>query len=165
MNLDKKEIAKRFKQYLIEKYGSIEKGAEAINKSSQSLRSNYLSGNSLPGAELISDLIKDGCDINWLLLGTEPLEKASTSADMKVSINKVSKKSEIQGEQNDYLSEISPEEREVIMKLRLVPEAQKTIDRLLSGLVETKEALKEVGNLYLQNPESYIHPSSRSKKP
>lgn len=64
--MDKIEIGKRMREYLINKYGKLNVGAERLNMSPQNLN-KYLKGEFLPGAEIISKLGESGCDINWLL--------------------------------------------------------------------------------------------------
>ncbi|QQS35735.1 MAG: hypothetical protein IPM56_16060 [Ignavibacteriales bacterium] len=67
--IDKVGIASRLKEYLVDKYRTIKAGAEVLNTSADTLYSSYLNGRSVPGGELLISLIKDGCDVGWLLTG------------------------------------------------------------------------------------------------
>ena len=69
MILDRISVGKRFREYLINRFGSVNEGARQLNREPSGLRSQYLNGKSLPGAELLADLMKYGCDINWLFFG------------------------------------------------------------------------------------------------
>lgn len=70
---NKKEIGKRLRTILIDKFGSINESARVLDKTSANLRNNYLNGKSIPGPELLSKLLEYGCDIQWLLTGKENL--------------------------------------------------------------------------------------------
>jgi transcriptional regulator with XRE-family HTH domain len=172
MSLDKKAVAERLRQHLEKKYKTIEKAAEALHWSAKSLRSNYLSGNSLPGPEFISDLMNDGCDIDWLLHGKEKkpenLDKDisriydSLSKEVRKDYqeSKVSKllKSAIENSDKEDLKpsnqnfpSISNEELLIIMKLRAIPEAFEIIDNILNGLILTKEGINKLNKLNLDS--------------
>jgi transcriptional regulator with XRE-family HTH domain len=57
---------------LIGKFGSIGEAAKALGKEPENIYSNYLSGKSLPGAEILLSLMIRGCDLIWLLTGSNP---------------------------------------------------------------------------------------------
>lgn len=67
--LEAAEIGHRIKLFAYEKFGTIEDLAKALNVSASSLKTNYLSGKSLPGSQLLYDLMNVGCDIKWLFTG------------------------------------------------------------------------------------------------
>lgn len=67
--LDKKEIGLRLKQFLKGKFSSIDEAGIHLETTGNTLRTTYLNGKSLPGAELIYKLLLIGCDINWLFTG------------------------------------------------------------------------------------------------
>jgi len=62
-----KQIAKRLKIWGKQHFGTMKKMAEILDVSYGVLRSSYLNGRNLPGAKILMDLAKHGCDINWLL--------------------------------------------------------------------------------------------------
>lgn len=69
------EIEQRLREFLVEKFGSINEGARALGKEPSAIRSSYLAGNSIPGGEFLVKLTEVGCDIYWLLTGLkQPLE-------------------------------------------------------------------------------------------
>lgn len=71
-NINRIEVGNRLRLFLKDKYGTLEKGASVLEMKSPSLQ-NYLKGERLPGAEILSKLSQLGCDIDWLLLGKEKL--------------------------------------------------------------------------------------------
>ncbi|GMU86289.1 MAG: hypothetical protein AMXMBFR48_15310 [Ignavibacteriales bacterium] len=71
MKIDNTQVGIRLKEFGKEKFGQLKVFAENLGISQQSLTSAYLSGRSLPGAELLLKLVNMGCDITWLLTGQE----------------------------------------------------------------------------------------------
>jgi hypothetical protein len=67
--LDKTAVAARLREFGIRKFGTIRRFANALDLRQSNLSSNYLSGRSLPGAEILIKLDELGCDIVWLLTG------------------------------------------------------------------------------------------------
>ena len=66
-------IGGRIRIFAKHKYGTLKKLANAMNISPQQLQ-QYISGKREPGSRILIKLLKLGCDINWLLSGTESLE-------------------------------------------------------------------------------------------
>lgn len=65
--MNKTDIGKKLRAWLIQKFGSISEGARLLEISPNALSTNYFSGKSYPGGELLARLKEFGCDINWLL--------------------------------------------------------------------------------------------------
>lgn len=63
--MDKIEIGKRLRVFLLEKFGKLNIAADKLNILPQTL-TKYLKGEFIPGGELISKLIENGCDVVWL---------------------------------------------------------------------------------------------------
>jgi hypothetical protein len=95
MILDKKSVGKRFREFLIERFGSINEGARQLNREPSGLRSQYLNGNSLPGAELLADLLNFGCDITWLFWGTSNSKKIILATQAEAGNKKEIEKNKI----------------------------------------------------------------------
>jgi transcriptional regulator with XRE-family HTH domain len=70
--IDKINLTKRLRRFALAKYGSINALAKALGTQGGSLRSNYLSGKSVPGGEMLAKLHSLGCDPTWLLTGIGP---------------------------------------------------------------------------------------------
>lgn len=66
-------IGGRIRLFAKRKYGTLKKLAEAMGISPQQLH-QYISGKREPGSRILIKLLKLGCDINWLLSGSESLE-------------------------------------------------------------------------------------------
>lgn len=66
-------IGGRVRHFAKRKYGTLKKLAEAMDISPQQLH-QYISGKREPGSRILVKLLKLGCDINWLLSGSESLE-------------------------------------------------------------------------------------------
>ncbi len=66
-------IGGRIRFFAKRKYGTLKKLAEAMEISPQQLH-QYISGKREPGSKILLKLLKLGCDINWLLSGSESLE-------------------------------------------------------------------------------------------
>lgn len=75
MEIDKKSVAFRLKSFLKTKFGSIKEAAVALDKSPEALYNGYLNGRSLPGAELLAQLMGYDCDIEWLLTGVKKADE------------------------------------------------------------------------------------------
>jgi transcriptional regulator with XRE-family HTH domain len=69
----KKGIGQRIRIFAKRKYATLKNLAEAMNISPQQLQ-QYISGNREPGSRILIRFLKLGCDINWLLGGSESLE-------------------------------------------------------------------------------------------
>ncbi len=63
----------RIRIFAKRKYGTLKSLAEAMEISPQQLQ-QYISGNREPGSKILARLLRLGCDINWLLGGTEKAE-------------------------------------------------------------------------------------------
>lgn len=68
-----KGVGNRIRVFAKKKYGTLKKLAEAMQISPQQLQ-QYLSGKREPGARILSKLLRLGCDLNWLLGGSESYE-------------------------------------------------------------------------------------------
>lgn len=66
-------IGGRIRIFAKRKYGTLKKLANAMDISPQQLQ-QYIGGKREPGSRILIKLLKLGCDINWLLSGTESLE-------------------------------------------------------------------------------------------
>lgn len=66
-------IGGRIRIFAKKKYGTLKRLAEAMGISPQQLH-QYISGKREPGSRILLKLLKLGCDINWLLSGSESLE-------------------------------------------------------------------------------------------
>jgi len=66
-------IGGRIRIFAKRKYGTLKKLAEAMDISPQQLH-QYISGKREPGSRILLKLLRLGCDINWLLSGSESIE-------------------------------------------------------------------------------------------
>ena len=66
-------IGERIRIFAKRKYGTLKKLAEAMDISPQQLQ-QYISGKREPGSKILAKLLRIGCDINWLLGGSESIE-------------------------------------------------------------------------------------------
>jgi len=66
----KREIGERLKFFAKKKFGNQAKFARAMGKD-LTYFTPYYNGKSYLGGEILSKLVKLGCDINWLLTGEE----------------------------------------------------------------------------------------------
>ncbi len=66
-------IGGRIRLFAKRKYGTLKKLAGAMDISPQQLH-QYISGKREPGSRILLKLLKLGCDINWLLSGSESIE-------------------------------------------------------------------------------------------
>jgi hypothetical protein len=62
-------IAERLRRFAKIKFSTIKGLADAMKMSDVALRTNYLSGRSIPGGKVLMLLDGLGCDIKWLLTG------------------------------------------------------------------------------------------------
>jgi transcriptional regulator with XRE-family HTH domain len=69
----KKGIGQRIRIFAKRKYTTLKNLAEAMDISPQQLQ-QYISGNREPGSRILIKFMKLGCDINWLLGGSESIE-------------------------------------------------------------------------------------------
>lgn len=69
----KKGIGERIRIFAKRKYNTLKSLAEAMNISPQQLQ-QYISGNREPGSRILIKFLRLGCDINWLLGGSESFE-------------------------------------------------------------------------------------------
>jgi len=66
-------IGNRIRFFAKRKYGTLKSLAIAMNVSPQQLQ-QYVSGKREPGSKILAKLLRLGCDINWLLGGSESIE-------------------------------------------------------------------------------------------
>lgn len=66
-------IGERIRIFAKRKYGTLKNLAEAMEISPQQLQ-QYISGKREPGSKILAKLLRLGCDINWLLGGSESME-------------------------------------------------------------------------------------------
>jgi transcriptional regulator with XRE-family HTH domain len=69
----KKGIGERIRIFAKRKYNTLKNLAKAMDISPQQLQ-QYISGNREPGSKILIKLLRLGCDINWLLGGSESFE-------------------------------------------------------------------------------------------
>ncbi len=69
----KKGIGERIRIFAKRKYNTLKNLAEAMGISPQQLQ-QYISGNREPGSRILIKFLRLGCDINWLLGGSESFE-------------------------------------------------------------------------------------------
>lgn len=82
------EVGKRLRNFAIDNFGSIENLAKVMGVTSTTLKSNYISGRSIPGGAFLFKLYRLGCDINWLLSGVATFEvKQFSDGDYEVYKN------------------------------------------------------------------------------
>lgn len=87
--IDKIAVGKRIKEFVIQKYGKLKPLIDEMGMGYASFHSTYIKGRSLPGAKIISKLIKLGCDIDWLLHGEgEPVNKVAENSIKYQATNK-----------------------------------------------------------------------------
>ena len=70
-------MGERIRIFAKRKYGTLKKLAEEMHISPQQLQ-QYISGKREPGSKILAKLLRLGCDINWLLGGTESMEAYRT---------------------------------------------------------------------------------------
>jgi len=127
-NINRTEVGNRLRLFLKDKYGTLEKGASVLDMKSPSLQ-NYLKGERLPGAEILSKLSQLGCDIEWLLLGKEV-----QPGNVSDAIN------------NEYLirkDKIILSQAEELMSMKVKLEELK--QKILELEEEQRELMKEMG--------------------
>ncbi|MBI1933950.1 MAG: helix-turn-helix transcriptional regulator [Ignavibacteriales bacterium] len=66
-------IGGRIRLFAKKRYGTLKKLAEVMEISPQQLH-QYISGKREPGSKILLKLLKHGCDVNWLLSGSESME-------------------------------------------------------------------------------------------
>jgi len=66
-------IGHRVRAFAKRKYGTLKRLAESMDISPQQLQ-QYISGKREPGSKILLKLLRLGCDINWLLGGSETPE-------------------------------------------------------------------------------------------
>ena len=66
-------IGHRIRTFAKRKYGTLKRLAEGMEISPQQLQ-QYISGKREPGSRILLKLLRLGCDINWLLGGSETPE-------------------------------------------------------------------------------------------
>jgi len=102
MALEKAEIANRLREFGMMKFGNMKKLADALEMSQASLHSGYLSGRSIPGAEILVKLNSIGCDILWLLTGKE-----NNESNLKAKIIKLETEIRVNDERwNEFTNQV-----------------------------------------------------------
>lgn len=129
----KEEVAKRLKIFGIEKFGKLSILASNLDMLPQSLQ-KYTSGESLPGAEILSKLSDLGCDIEWLLLRKE--NPSDTPGNDNESLNR-----------KDRII-LSQAEELTMMKVKLEELKQRILEleeesRIMSSKIDNKK-MKQV---------------------
>ena len=66
-------IGHRIRTFAKRKFGTLKRLAEAMEISPQQLQ-QYISGKREPGSRILLKLLRQGCDVNWLLGGSESIE-------------------------------------------------------------------------------------------
>ena len=67
--IDKIAVGRRLEEWFFKTFKNLKEGSDAMGIASSNLKTQYFSGKSLPGAEIIGKLLKLKCDIYWLLFG------------------------------------------------------------------------------------------------
>lgn len=81
------QIADRLKEEIIRHFKSIDGFAKALDMHPSSLRSNYLSGKSIPGGKWLYRFANLGLDINYILLGKRPKSNNEKIAELETIIH------------------------------------------------------------------------------
>lgn len=91
--LNKIEIGHRLREFALKRFGRIKDLSDYLGMAQGGFTDTYLNGRSLPGAKIISKLIKLGCDIDWLLHGTQKnnaiSEKTENSWSLQIEVKKL----------------------------------------------------------------------------
>ncbi len=137
--MDKKAVGIRLKQFAKEKFGSVTELAEKLDMTQASLSGTYISGKSLPGAEIITKLILLGCDISWLLTGKENIIKDHYTSETYKEIDKRFERIE-----ND-INQLKIKNYDLMMlceeKNRIIEELNQEIMKLNSEILKKNEAI------------------------
>lgn len=65
----KEEVAQRLSEFIKQNFDSVAEAARKMQVPEGSLRYAYLNAKSLPGFEVLFQLMQNGCDIRWLMTG------------------------------------------------------------------------------------------------
>ena len=143
--MNKKEIANRIRLFGEENFEKVKDFAEALDMSNSNLQ-QYLSGRVSPGVNLLIKLQELGCDTNWVLtgLGNPPGQK-SLKEEVKEGMTVY------RAEKDKLLEEVkqlgvSPEELELIRKIRQIPGSQAMFNQILDGKILIKDAFDKLVN-------------------
>jgi len=91
----KNGIGERIRIFAKRKYNTLKSLADALNISPQQLQ-QYITNNREPGSKILIKFMKAGCDINWLLGGSESIESyrifklESELRDLNSKVQKIS---------------------------------------------------------------------------
>lgn len=89
----KKEVAGRLKLFIKKEFDSVSEAARRMQIPEGTLRYAYLNAKSLPGFEVLYQLLNNGCDIKWLMTGKKSylnieMDKLKTRIDNQITILK-----------------------------------------------------------------------------
>ncbi|HCY76967.1 MAG TPA: hypothetical protein DHV28_13685 [Ignavibacteriales bacterium] len=65
----KKEVAERLSEFIKKEFGSVAEASRRLQIPEGTLRYAYLNAKSLPGFEVMYQLLNKGCDLKWLITG------------------------------------------------------------------------------------------------
>ena len=93
----KNGIGERIRIFAKRKYNTLKSLSDALNISPQQLQ-QYITNNREPGSKILIKFMKAGCDINWLLGGSESIESYrifKLESELRKLTNKLQKISQI----------------------------------------------------------------------
>lgn len=123
VEVDRVALGKRLKSFA-DTVGGVGKLAELLGITQPNLSGSYISGKSVPGGELIARLMELGCDVQWLLTGSQ--------SSITVSKNKI-------GNISDSVHNIGSGNQ--ITNLAGSEKLQQRIDYLMDKLMQTEAEL------------------------
>jgi hypothetical protein len=86
--INRAEISDRLREFAKVNYGTMSGLAKALEMKPQALQV-YLNGRSVPGFKLQEKLNSLGCDISWLLTGTQQIQNKSSKIRVETSLGGV----------------------------------------------------------------------------
>ena len=92
MELDKKAISQRLREFGNEHFVSIVAFAEALGVGPATLKSSYLNGRSLPGSPMLHKLMELGLEIRWLFYGDEGVDEIQRIIELQHRIIQLEEK-------------------------------------------------------------------------
>lgn len=87
MELNKKEIGGRIKDFLLSKFRTLVDAAEYLETTAPNISNSYINGKSLPGAEFLSKMLLLGCNLYWLFFGDEKPPQEQVNQNFLAPVN------------------------------------------------------------------------------